>query len=635
MKPAGTQHRATLATADSAVAGMADTAELCAAVLRDNTGTSPSQEWIGAIWEQLRLSWQQGQPLTAEQFLNDEFLARCGTAGAVDIIYGEYALAEAAGAAPNESDYVRRFPQYAEPLRKQLSLHRAIQETSLETTDLPAALAENPAAASPESFACPGSFGRYVLVAPLDRGGQSSVYRALHPELGKEIVLKIAHAATSAAEALHGVRLADEGKILAGVSHPNLAQVYDAGCIDGRRYLALEYVRGTTLAQYARQHRPAAEQSARIVAKIAHALGVVHAQGILHLDIKPKNIVVDEQGEPRLIDFGLARAEHAWTADAGTAGISGTLEFMAPEQTRGEVRKLGPATDVFSLGGVLYFLLTGAPLYAAKNAPDSLALAERCRWNRAALAASAASPAVRRCCERALAPQPTERFPTANEFAAALDTAIQRRASKRWPLYGAVAGLLLLVAALGMWLTRDRASTAAATLSIQVWQEGIAKDFTHALPLRNGDELRLEAMLPHAEAASLVLINSAGELRVAKSQAAGEASLVYPDRASVVPLAGSPGSEALLVISGSAPPTIEALRSAWESPDHSWPALSEYALLQITDEKTSLIQSGRDFGDPKQKIDPAQLVQDRIEQFRKKLRQAGFHCTGYVFAHSP
>jgi serine/threonine protein kinase len=636
MKPAAQQNRTTLASADSAVAGTADTADLRdELVLGNNTALASSEESIGAIWEQMRLAWTQDRPLAAEQFLTDEFLLQCGMPGAVDIIYGEYALAEAAGAAPSESDFLRRFPQYAEPLGKQLSLHRAIQETSLETTALPAGLPEQVSSNDQDSFACPGTFGRYVLVAPLDRGGQSSVYRALHPELGKEIVLKIAHAAKSAADAIHNVRLADEGKILAGVSHPNLAQVYDAGCIDGRRYLALEYIRGTTLAQYARQHRPAADQAAQIVAKIAHALGVVHAQGILHLDIKPKNIVIDEQGEPRLIDFGLARAEHAWTAEQGTAGISGTLEFMAPEQTRGEVRKLGPATDVFSLGGVLYFLLTGTPLYTAKNAPSSLALAERCRWNREALAMSAASPAVRRCCERALAPQPTERYPTANEFAAALDAAIQRKTPKRWPLYATVAGLLLLVAGLGMWLNKGRGSTAAATLSIQVWQEGIAKDFTHALPLRNGDELRFEALLPGSEAATLVLINAAGELRVVKAQAAGEVNLVYPDRASVVPLTGKPGSEALLVISGSSPPTIETLQAAWKSSEQAWPAISDYMLLQLTDNNVSIVQSGRDLGNPKQRIDPSQVVQDRVEHFRRKLRQAGFHCAGYVFAHSP
>ncbi len=637
MKPAATLNQTTLATADSAIAGIADTADLRKVVeLEKNTAIAAAPESIGAIWEQMRLAWSQGRPLAAEHFLSPAFLTQCGTTGAVDIIYGEYALAEAAGAAPSESEFLRRFPQYAAELSKQLSLHRAIQEMSLETTDLPQTTASKSPVplAAPETFECPGNFGRYVLVAPLDRGGQSSVYRALHPELGKEIVLKIAHAAASAAEEMHNVRLADEGKILAGVSHPNLAQVYDAGCIDGRRYLALEYIRGTTLAQYARQHRPAPDQAAKIVAKIAHALGAVHAQGILHLDIKPKNIVIDEHGEPRLIDFGLARAEHAWTAEQGTTGISGTLEFMAPEQTRGEVRKLGPATDVFSLGGVLYFLLTGTPLYAAKNAPDSLALAERCRWNRAALNASAASPAVRRCCERALSPQPTERFPTANEFAAALDAAIKPSAPKRGPMYGTVAGLLLLVAALGMWLNSRQGNGAAPTLSIQVWQEGIAKDFTHALPLRNGDELRIEALLPDSAAAALVLINSEGELSVVKSQSAGEPRLVYPDPKSAVPLTGSPGSEALLVISGTSPPTEETLQRAWMTTESTWPRLSDYALVQITDTNTSMLQTGRDLGDPRQKIDPAQVVQERIEQFRRNLRQAGFHCAGYVFAHS-
>jgi hypothetical protein len=147
--------------------------------------------------------------------------------------------------------------------------------------------------------------------------------------------------------------------------------------------------------------------------------------------------------------------------------------------------------------------------------------------------------------------------------------------------------------------------------------------------------LRIEAALPDSAAAALVLINGKGELHVVKSQSTGEASLVYPDRMSVVPLSGSPGSEALLVISGSSPPTLEMLQSAWKTGEQPWPALSDYALIQMTESETSVLQSGRDLGDPKQKIDPSQVVQERIEQFRRKLRQAGFHCAGYVFAHSP
>ncbi len=635
MKPAPST-RDTLATADSSVSGMADTADLReAGEWNKQLATHRSEEWVGLIWEQMRQGWQQGRPLAAEQFLSDEFLSQCGSAGAVDCIYGEFALAEAEGQAPSETDLLRRFPQYAEPLRKQLDLHRAIQEPSTALLEVSPKLPQNSPSQDHDSFACPGTFGRYLLVAPLDRGGQSSVYRALHPELGKEIVLKIAHGASSAADAAHNARLADEGRILAGVSHPNLAVVYDAGMVAGRGYLAMEYIRGTTLAQYARQHRPAADQAARIVAKIAHALGVVHAQGILHLDIKPKNIVIDEEGEPRLIDFGLARAEHAWTAEQVNAGISGTLEFMAPEQTRGEVRKLGPATDVFSLGGVLFFLLTGTPLYAAKHAPDSLSLAQRCRWNRAALAESAASPAVRSCCERALAPQPAERFPTANEFAAALDAATDQPALKRWPLYATVTSLLILVAALGMWLTRGNNATAAPTLSIQVWQEGQPREFTHSLPLRNGDELRLLATLDESDAAAMVSINSAGELRLLKAQPSGDTSFVFPARDAVVPLTGSPGSEALLVISGSTSPTNESLQAAWKTAGHSWPALPEYALLELKDHKTSITQSGRDLGNPSQKLDPAEIVRERVDQFRQKLRHAGFHCAGYIFAHTP
>src|SRR5207253_8820400 len=131
---------------------------------------------------------------------------------------------------------------------------------------------------------------------------------------------------------------------------------------EGRPFVVMEHVPGLTLQEFADQHRPSPRQAARLVAELARAVAYLHARGIIHQDIKPRNVLVDDQGRPRLIDFGLARLRHAWCDDTGD-WIGGTADYMSPEQARGRSDQIGTWTDVFGLGGLLYRLLTGRPLY--------------------------------------------------------------------------------------------------------------------------------------------------------------------------------------------------------------------------------------------------------------------------------
>jgi serine/threonine protein kinase len=198
------------------------------------------------------------------------------------------------------------------------------------------------------------------VIAPLDAGGQGLVYRGLHPTLGRDVVIKLSRAAGGPADR---DRLQEEGRILADLEHPNLARVYDLDVHDGRAFLVMEYVRGPHLEQFARQRPPSPRQAAALVAPVAQALAAAHRRGVVHRDVKPKNILIDEAGRPRLIDFGLARLEDAWHQAPSEEGeVAGTLAYMPPEQAR-DAAEVGPRSDVFSLGGVLYFLLTGKPLY--------------------------------------------------------------------------------------------------------------------------------------------------------------------------------------------------------------------------------------------------------------------------------
>jgi tRNA A-37 threonylcarbamoyl transferase component Bud32 len=620
-----------------------ETADQRDAAAATGVRSSRQGELVGAIWEEMRAGWAGGQQLRAEQFLTREFLLACGDEGAVDIIYGEFALAEAHGGRPHASEYLHRFPQFASGLARQLSLHAAIELVPSGTAPLPAYSPPPATKSVTDSLPCPGQFGRYLLVAPLDSGGQSRVYRAVHPDLGKEVVLKVARQTSGPEAAQHSSSLAAEAKILADLSHPHLARIYDAGVIDGRAFLAMEYVRGRTLSQHARFTQLTPEQIVSIVAKTARALAVVHAHGILHLDIKPKNIVIDERGEPRLIDFGLSRHEHAWSDVPNEEGLAGTLEFMAPEQARCETVRLGPTTDIFSLGGVLYFLLTGSPVFAAKNARESLQLAQRCQWDRQALDKFTIPARLRQCCEQALAAEPAARFDSADNFVTALERSIAPPTANGWQRRLAIVAIacLILAAFVGFNMIAQRllAPRPALVLPLQfaanVWQDGQRRELSHAVPLLNGDEVQFTAQISPRQAARLVLINSQGELQLLREvrPQPGTWNLAYPAEEFAAPLQGAAGTEGAFIVVGQDAVPIDELQQLWADSGTEWPALPEHAILRVTETNVVVDQSGRDLGAAVRKADPELTVKNRLEEFRRLLTEKGLRCEGLFFSH--
>ena len=164
--------------------------------------------------------------------------------------------------------------------------------------------------------------------------------------------------------------LVAEGRLLTDLEHINLVKIYDLDFHNDQPFLVMEYVHGRNLEDYARDEPVTPRRAAELVAKLADALAMVHRRGIIHRDIKPRNILIDESGEPRLIDFGLARLRHAWS-DCPDSTWGGTLAYMAPEQARLEHDRIGPRSDVFGLGAVLYFLLTGQPPFVGETRTKS------------------------------------------------------------------------------------------------------------------------------------------------------------------------------------------------------------------------------------------------------------------------
>ena len=166
-------------------------------------------------------------------------------------------------------------------------------------------------------------------------------------------------------------------------------------------------------------------RAAALVAKLAEVMAVAHRHGITHCDIKPKNILIDKLGEPRLIDFGMARLRHAWS-DRVESSVGGTVAYMAPEQARLEIDRIGPRSDIFALGGVLYFLLTGSAPFQGETQDEAWDRARRCDFEPAALRAAKVPRRLERICLKAMAAEPADRYATAEELAKALKSYLRR-----------------------------------------------------------------------------------------------------------------------------------------------------------------------------------------------------------------
>jgi len=181
------------------------------------------------------------------------------------------------------------------------------------------------------------------------------------------------------ASAVELSRFRSEAQAAAGLSHRNIVPVYQVGAADGLAYFCMKHVEGTTLAARVSQGPLPPREAARLVALIAHAVDHAHQRGILHRDLKPSNVLIDDDDQPIVTDFGLAK--HTRLAPGGSAGgltrtgdIVGTPSYMAPEQATAEAGAVGPASDVYSLGAILYELLAGRPPFQAASVVDVLLL---------------------------------------------------------------------------------------------------------------------------------------------------------------------------------------------------------------------------------------------------------------------
>ena len=218
--------------------------------------------------------------------------------------------------------------------------------------------------ASPKDRAerLPTNIGRFEVVRCLGSGGFGHVYEAFDPHLERKVALKVPRAATMAKSKARA-RFLREPKAAASLRHPNIVPVYDSG-VDGERYfIAWAYIKGRTLQDVIRNDPPGIRSSVELVRRLAEGLHHAHQRGVIHRDVKPSNIMIDESGEPLLMDFGLAHLESADVKLTGDGAVLGTPAYISPEQVDRSFGEVGPHSDQYSLGVLLFQLLTGERPY--------------------------------------------------------------------------------------------------------------------------------------------------------------------------------------------------------------------------------------------------------------------------------
>ncbi len=227
---------------------------------------------------------------------------------------------------------------------------------------------------TPKLGALPRLFGRYELLEELGRGGMGVVYKARQQQPERLVAIKmiLRGELASSSELQRFQSEAQSAARLDGIA--NIVGVHEVDEVDGQPYFSMEFVEGMTLTKRLQQSPMSPREAAQCLATISEAVQKAHEQGILHRDLKPSNVLIDADGVPHVTDFGLAKRVHDGTPITHTGAIVGTPSYMSPEQAAGSRGTLGPASDVYSLGAILYEILTGQPPFQASTPVDTLML---------------------------------------------------------------------------------------------------------------------------------------------------------------------------------------------------------------------------------------------------------------------
>jgi eukaryotic-like serine/threonine-protein kinase len=463
---------------------------------------------LASLRREQRERWQAGERVPVEAYVERHpSLRKCPDA-ILELIYSEIVLREERDEAPQLQDYVARFPDLAAQFQPLFEVHHALEsgsviEDMVDKTEMQGTVARPQA--SPADGDLPAIPG-YEVLRELGRGGMGVVYCAWQASLGRAVALKMILAGAYAGPQ-DRARFRTEAEAIARLQHPNIVHIYDVGEHEGKPYIAMEYVDGSSLARRLAGTPLPARAAAGLVELLARAIDHAHSRGIIHRDLNPANVLLqkDEGGRmkdepeladssfllppssflPKITDFGLAKnLTEERTLRTQTGAFIGTPSYTSPEQAAGE-KDIGPAADIYALGAILYETLTGRPPFKAETAMETLVQVREAD----PVAPSRLQPKLSRdletICLKCLRKETAQRYPSAADLADDLRRYLRgepihaRRTSLpgrawRWcqrnpaiaTLTGSVAALLLtmVLAASGVawWLNEQLGRTLAA-----------------------------------------------------------------------------------------------------------------------------------------------------------------------------
>src|SRR5437763_14323768 len=244
---------------------------------------------------------------------------------------------------------------------------------SAENVEANAAVAASHSKKAARAAEMLGELGDYELLEEVGRGGQGVVFRARQKSLNRTVALKVISLGQWASKA-HLKRFRFEAEAAARLEHPGIVPIHEVGERDASCYFSMKFVEGGQLDEVARREPIPVRQVVELIAKVARTVHYAHEHGILHRDVKPGNILLDQKGEPHLTDFGLARLIETDSTITRTQEVLGTPSYMAPEQAVGNNAAVSRVTDVYEIGAVLYHLLTGQPPFAGGTTYETIKL---------------------------------------------------------------------------------------------------------------------------------------------------------------------------------------------------------------------------------------------------------------------
>jgi WD40 repeat protein len=551
-------------------------------------------ELAAMVQVDIDLRWRRNAPRSAESYLASFPILSNDPELAVDIIYAEYLARERSGERPGAAEYQQRFPAFAEELSRQIGLHRAL-ETVDDDTDAevsPSELSENSLIEPPAN---PPQFDvSYEILEEIGRGGMGVVYRARQVALNRFVALKMVRAVDATNQELLA-RFRSEARAVASLRHPNIVQVYDFGEHDGLPFLAMELVEGGTLAARLNGNPWPARPAAALMIKLAEAVQFAHDHRVIHRDLKPANVLVasDQEGlDVKVTDFGLGKFfQDEMSPHTKTGAFLGTPSYMAPEQAAGRTQEVGPATDVYSLGAILYELLTGRPPFCGSSPMEilqQLAANEPISVHRLAPHTPRDLATI---CDKCLNIEIGRRYASAAKLRADLERylagvpvharpagAVERtwrwcRRNPSWAIaLGSVAILLIGIAALSFWYTANLRRELVRTEQAERSERAASESAQHRLwdaymaevTARNGSRQvgqRFAALDTIEKAAALLDVVGRGEDRVLALRSATLSSVARCDMRVVRTLGAWPAKSGSCDMSAAADRYVIAVES--------------------------------------------------------------------------